>query len=228
MLKRESRSQPQVPVREAIPDDHSSDLWNPQLTDVRRRLLTSAVRCFAVSGYHGTTTRTISSGVGLSPAALYVHFPSKESLLFEIIRAGHERALEHLRDPTPCPADDPAEELRVLVGRYTAWHARHHIAARVCQYQYSALSPEHYERIKKLRHQTNDVFRQAISRLAENEVSSPIDVNRAARAMMSLSIDVVRWYRLDGRDSPEQLGQFYADLALTMVLQRPPSDTLAR
>jgi len=37
------------------------------------------------------------------------------------------------------------------------------------------------------------------------------------RCMLSMSIDLVRWYRLDGSDSPEQLGEFYADLALKMV-----------
>jgi hypothetical protein len=35
--------------------------------------------------------------------------------------------------------------------------------------------------------------------------------------MLSLSIDLVRWYRLDGADSPDQLGDFYADLALKLV-----------
>jgi hypothetical protein len=46
--------------------------------------------------------------------------------------------------------------------------------------------------------------------------------------MLSLGIDLVRWYRLDGADSPEQLGQFYAGLALKMVLGAAPgghSDT---
>ena len=38
--------------------------------------------------------------------------------------------------------------------------------------------------------------------------------------MLSLSIDLVRWYRLDGPDSPEQLGEFYADLALRMVMSK--------
>jgi hypothetical protein len=46
-------------------------------------------------------------------------------------------------------------------------------------------------------------------------------VNRVVRGMLSLSIDLVRWYRLDGNDSPEQLGDFYADLALRMVTSAP-------
>jgi hypothetical protein len=38
------------------------------------------------------------------------------------------------------------------------------------------------------------------------------------RGILSLSIDLARWYRLDGSDTPEQLGEFYAELALRMVL----------
>ena len=36
-------------------------------------------------------------------------------------------------------------------------------------------------------------------------------------AMLSLGVDLVRWYRTGGPDSPEQLGDFYAGLALGMV-----------
>ncbi len=44
-----------------------------------------------------------------------------------------------------------------------------------------------------------------------------VDVHRVVRAILSLGVDLVRWYRTDGPDSPEQLGEFYADLALGMV-----------
>ena len=53
----------------------------------------SGLRSFAEHGFHATTTRDIAGGAGMSPAALYVHFPSKAALLFEISRSGHESAL---------------------------------------------------------------------------------------------------------------------------------------
>src|SRR5262249_29770688 len=77
--------------------DRSAQLWDSQRGEVARSLLTSGVRCFASNGFHATTTRDITAAVGLSPGALYVHFPSKEHLLFEIIRAGHVRSLEILQ-----------------------------------------------------------------------------------------------------------------------------------
>lgn len=43
-------------------------------------------------------------------------------------------------------------------------------------------------------------------------------MNRLVRGILSLSVDLVRWYRLDGPDSPEQLGDFYAGLVLKMTM----------
>lgn len=218
MPRRQSRFTPEEIAADPRLEDHSAELWNSALANVERRLLTSAVRCFAANGYHATTTRDIAVGVGMSPAALYVHFPSKELVLFEIMRAGHDRALAYVKDPVIDAAGDAAGRLAAMVSRYTAFHARYHVAARVCQYELAGLTPEHYDEIIQVRHLTNEVFRDAIERGIAEGTFAPADVNRLARGMLSLSIDLVRWYRLDGPDSPEQLGDFYAGLALKMVL----------
>jgi AcrR family transcriptional regulator len=223
MPKRQSRFTPQEIAADPRLADQSPDLWDTGLSDVGRGLLTSAVRCFAANGYHATTTRDIAAGVGLSPAALYVHFPSKEVVLFEIMKAGHERALRCVQDPAAREAPGAQARLRAIISRYTAWHARHHVAARVCQFELPGLSDEHYRQIVQVRHETNDVFRDAVARGVTEGEFTAVDVNRVVRAMLSLSIDLVRWYRLDGADSPEQIGDFYAGLALKMVLSAPPS-----
>lgn len=217
MAKRQARFTVQELDADPRLQDESPDLWRAELGEVERGLLSSAVRCFAWNGYHATTTRDIATGVGLSPAALYVHFPSKELVLYEIIRSGHERALAYVRHPAVTETPGAADRLRTLVFRYTAWHARHHVAARVCQYELAGLTGEHYEEITRLRHQTNEVFRDTVARGIDDGTFAPVDVNRLVRGMLSLSIDLVRWYRLDGADSPEQLGRFYAGLALKMV-----------
>ncbi|PWV85942.1 DNA-binding transcriptional regulator, AcrR family [Prauserella marina] len=192
----------------------SRQLWDDDRGEVARNLLSSGVRCFAASGFHATTTRDITSAVGLSPGALYVHFRSKEHVLFEIIRTGHRRSLDVLGDD---PADDASEHLRSLVRRFVAWHAHHHVVARVCQYELAALSPAHYEEIRELRRRSTATFQDAVTRGVAERSFADVDVHRVVRAILSLGVDLVRWYRSDGPDSPEQLGEFYADLALGMV-----------
>jgi len=198
----------------ALPDN-SARLWDGYRGEVARSLLTSGVRCFASSGYHATTTRDITAAVGLSPGALYVHFPSKEHLLFEIIRTGHEKSLADLAEAES--GGTAPGHLRSLVARSAGWHARHHVAARVCQYELAALAPDHHAEVLELRRQYTLVFRQAVIRGIDEGAFPPVDVHRVVRAILSLGIDLVRWYRSDGPDSPEQLGEFYADLALGMV-----------
>ena len=51
----------------------------------RDQILDAAMQCFASSGFRGTTTREIASRVGLTEAALYRHFESKEALYAAII-----------------------------------------------------------------------------------------------------------------------------------------------
>ncbi|MEW1779507.1 TetR/AcrR family transcriptional regulator [Streptomyces sp. NPDC086777] len=195
-------------------DDDSAKLWEYGFSEVAQKMLTSAVRCFAAKGFHATTTRDITSGAKLSPAALYVHFDSKEDVLYTISRVGHKSALAVTQGPED---DDPAQHLRSTFARYVAWHARYHVTGRVNQYEMAALSSEHYAEILTVRHETNDVFRKIVLRGAAEGSFVPVDVNRVVRAMNSLAIDLVRWYRLEGSDSPEQLGAFYAEVALGMV-----------
>jgi AcrR family transcriptional regulator len=226
MARRQARFTAQNLAGDPRLQDASPDLWDESLGEVPRGLLTWAVRCFAANGYHATTTRDICECMGLSPAALYVHFPSKELVLFEIIRAGHQRVLTYIKDPATQATEDSADRLRTMVSRYTAWHARYHVAARVCQLELAGLSAEHYDEVLELRHETNEYFRAVVARGMADGTFVPVDVKRVTRAMLSLSIDLARWYRLEGSDSPDQLGEFYADLALKMVAHdgqpRPP------
>jgi AcrR family transcriptional regulator len=151
----------------------------------------------------------------MSPAALYVHYPSKERLLFEISLYGHRAALEILSEADA--GDSPADRLRGMVSAFTAWHAEHHTIARVVQYELAALSPEHLAEVATIR--------RAISAKVENVLGDGVsdgtfavdDLHGTTLAVLSLSIDVARWYDPVRRAAPRELGQLYADLALRMV-----------
>lgn len=206
------------------PDEPSRKLWDENLPEVAKALLGSAALRFADKGFHGTTTRDITTQLGLTPGALYVHFPTKEDVLFEIVRSCHQRALEKLGE-TLDPGDDPETSLRRLVAAFVEWHAENHKAARVCQYELAPLSPEHYAVVLGQRSRFNAVFRNA-TRPMVGEDAPEADVNRLARSILSLGVDLVRWYQPGGADTPASLGAFYADLAVQMtvaVRRRQPS-----
>ncbi len=53
----------------------------------KREILDSALKCFAEEGYHATTNRKIACRAGITEGLIYHYFPSKKSLLQEIIRS---------------------------------------------------------------------------------------------------------------------------------------------
>src|SRR5690348_4933189 len=80
----------------------------------RSRLLDAALRSFAARGFHGTGTRDIAEAAGMSPAAVYVHYRTKEELLFELSLAGHRHVLE-LITTAAGRRNEPDEQLREVV-----------------------------------------------------------------------------------------------------------------
>lgn len=184
--------------------------------DSRTRLATAAVDAFAARGFHGTTTRDISTTAGMSPAALYVHHRSKEELLFELARVGHLRVLEMVRSSV-APLADPVEQLGQLVEDFVRDHAQEHTGARVINYELAALSPEHLAEIRTIRHEIDVVVRDVLDRgVAAGAFTTP-DARMTALAILSLGIDVARWYRDEGRWTPGEVAAHYRLLVLRMV-----------
>jgi AcrR family transcriptional regulator len=191
-------------------------LWSDVHPEAARRLVVAAVESFATVGFHATTTRDIATGAGMSPAALYVHFPSKVALLFEISRTGHERTLAMVLDVTN-GTGDPVTKMRTLVENFVAWHAREHTTARVVQYELTALPEREYLIIAGLRRRIEHAVRALVAAGVDAGVFVVPDEKTAARAVLSLGIDVARWYSERTRKTPRALGREYATLALGML-----------
>ncbi|WP_419993672.1 TetR/AcrR family transcriptional regulator [Streptomyces boninensis] len=190
--------------------------WSDVEPDAARRLLEGAVEAFAERGYHATTTRDIAGRAGMSPAALYIHYKTKEELLYRISRYGHERA--HAILAKAAAADgSPAERLRLAVHTFARWHAEHHTTARVVQYEISSLGPEHYEEVLDLRRGIDRLLRGIIEDGVAAGDFSVDDVPGTALAVLSLCVDVARWFNVNGPRTPDEVGALYADLVRRMV-----------
>ncbi|MBB6628769.1 TetR family transcriptional regulator [Nocardioides sp. KIGAM211] len=188
----------------------------PAADDARSRLLAAAVAAFAAKGFHGTTTRDIAAAAGMSPAALYVHHRSKEELLHLISRAGHDATLA-LSEAAVASSDDPVEQLGRLVEDFVRHHAISHTSARVVNYELAALSEEHLAEIMALRHRIDEVVRALMERGVASGAFTTPDPLMSAAAVLSLGIDVARWYDDAGGWSPDAVAAHYRELALRMV-----------
>lgn len=184
------------------------------------RLLAAAVEAFGQRGYHATTTREIAERAGMSPAGMYIHYQSKQEILYQVSRLGHAAVLEVVEDSLAGDAP-PEEQVRRFVQAFTAWHAWNHRSARVQQYELHALAREHFDEIRAMRSRFGHMLKQELRRGVQSGTFTVADLDTTALAILSLGIDVARWYRPGIDPEPDALGRQYADLVLMMLGSQP-------
>ncbi|MFJ8546777.1 TetR family transcriptional regulator [Streptomyces sp. NPDC093586] len=201
--------------------------WEEVTPDAARRLLVAAVEAFAERGYHATTTRDIAGRAGMSPAALYIHYKTKEELLHRISRIGHDRALGILRAAAEGEGS-ATERLADAVSSFVRWHAGRRTTARVVQYELDALGPDARAEIVALRRQVDAEVRGIIEEGVASGEFEVADVQGTTLAVLSLCIDVARWFNVNGPRTPDEVGALYADLVLRMVRAKEPGAAQGR
>ena len=192
-----------------------------------RRILLAAATAFAERGFHATTTRDIAALAGLSPAALYVYFRSKEEVLYQIATSALDFTVKVAAAEASGPGS-PAERLAGLVRVLTIWHTYNSQVAHVVLYQLGALSPEHLADITAKQRTVSRTFRQVITDGVESADFDVADPGAAAIAVLSLCLDVARWYQPGYRLTPQQLGDINATAALRIVGGVPSGSSVGR
>jgi AcrR family transcriptional regulator len=200
---------------------------NPRADATRARLLDAATAAFSEKGFHGTTTRDIASGAGISPAALYVHHKSKEELLYLIARVGHDRVLE-LVQRAIASSSDPVDALSRVIHDFVVSHASGHTGARVINYELAALTPEHFAEIREIRRRIEAELRDVVERGVAARVFDTPDPHIATIALLSLGVDIARWYKDGGRWTPQEIADRYAEIALRIVGAQSPRSSRKR
>ena len=137
----------------AGPEDPSESEGRSAPPDTRDLILRRARELFSMQGYRGTSVRQLTSGLNLTPAALYYHFTGKEDVLAGVL-APMERDGEAIivrmakLEPTP-------EALREVLDDYFDLLARDIVVFRLVaddvDVQKSAVG-------QRLRAQARDLF----------------------------------------------------------------------
>lgn len=78
--------------------------------DKRRRIEAAALALFTTQGFHGTNNREIAKRAGVSTAAIYTHYPSKEALFIGLVEQHRalvakwlRKTIAGLKDPLAIP-----------------------------------------------------------------------------------------------------------------------------
>ncbi len=175
----------------------------------------AAVDLFARRGYEAVTTRQIAAAVGVQAAALYRYFPTKEDLLFALMRR-HMEALIASWD-TVRPADaDPVARLSAFVDNHIRFHVERRHSTHVSNMELRSLSKDRLSQILRLRTAYEKELRAILRDGAEGGRLAVDDVGLTAMAIIQMITGVIVWFRPDERLSVEEVARTY--LAMTLRL----------
>lgn len=183
----------------------------------RRRILEAALRLFATEGFHGASIRDIAKLGELQGSAVYAHFPSKEHVLAELARGGHEVHFNALQAALLETGTDPVEQLAAFARANAELHATYPHIGVVVNAEMHALSDELAAPALAIRKQSTALLLQILERGARLGRFSLVGLDVTAAALGAMAMRIPYWYAPDGPLDVGELAAQQAALALRMV-----------
>jgi AcrR family transcriptional regulator len=190
----------------------------------RREVIAAAARLFAQKGYEATSIGDIAEEVGLLKGSLYYYAPSKEDLLYAIIR--------EVEDEGPRLAarySDPRADAVTLLHDLIADAVRFMVANReqnvISMRDFRALSKERQDELQPDRMAMWAHMRGLIQRgRKEGVIRDEVDATVAATAILGALNYLPVWYQSGKPPSADRMAEGYAALFVEGLRASPEAD----
>ncbi|MDG4854714.1 MULTISPECIES: TetR/AcrR family transcriptional regulator [unclassified Mesorhizobium] len=176
----------------------------------------AAVGLIARLGYEAMSMRQLATEVGVQAAALYRYFPTKEDLLFTLMREHMEGLLKAWDDARPA-AVDPAARLAAYVENHIAFHIERRRATHVSNMELRSLSHERLTQILKMRTAYEKELRAILRDGADAGIFEIDDVGLTAMALIQMMTGVIVWFRPGERLSISEVTTTYLSMTRRLV-----------
>lgn len=182
---------------------------------VETELLERAAELMAERGFNGTTLQDVADTVGLTRAALYHYFDSKEALLttlVEGISAARAAELKKIR----CDASLTARQrlfgiTRMMVINVATQAARFRLLLQSESGLPTELAAKHARARREILRQIVELFEEGIA----SGAFRPVDPHVAAFALLGMCNWTAWWYKPDQNGAPETIADAIGAIALT-------------
>jgi AcrR family transcriptional regulator len=170
-----------------------------------------AAELFASRGYDATSIGDIADEVGLLKGSLYYYAPSKEELLYSIIKevedAGVQMVLEHSTSD-----DDPLTRLRAFITQSARFVATNRAKTIVAMRDFRSLDPDHQAELSPARHASWRFIRGLIIEARQSDLIAPeVDPTVATMAILGAINQLPTWYEIGRPPSLSRVAEGFAN-----------------
>ncbi|MGE8691682.1 MAG: TetR/AcrR family transcriptional regulator [Achromobacter sp.] len=183
----------------------------PTLAAPRERILAEAAKLFARSGYDGSSVSDLAAAIGVSKAAIYHYFTTKQDIYDAIILAVLNGLTQSVGQDV-ARAEGAAARLRAFMVGHARYFEQHHAEFVTMLIGYSGMALPEREDAARLRDGYEKRLRDLIAQGVAEGAFRPLDVPATGRAVLSMLNWMVRWYKPGQGDSAETIAAGYFDL----------------
>ena len=187
------------------------------------RIRASAVRLFYEQGFQATTVRQIVAACELTPGSLYNHFPSKDDILYVIIKDSHDRIDSVISASIAAAKPDPQSQLMATLHAFVLYHTQFPMEARITNRDYGALPAIRREEIVKRRRHTRGLIEDLVSSGVDEhvfqlpEVGGRTNPRLVTMALMGMVMMVAEWFRPDRAWTADALSDLLSKLTVAAI-----------
>lgn len=191
------------------------------------RVLGAALKLFAERGYAGASVRDVAAAAGVKAATIYAHYPSKEHILAELCRIGHEEQYRSVRTAVLASSGDPRDQIVAYVRAHVGFHTTYPMLAVVSNSELHVLGEELGAATFVLRRQSEELIQDIIQRGMQAGVFRVKDAWLAVAAIGGMGLRVAYWFAPDYNLTADQVADGYAEFALRLLGADAPAGNSA-
>lgn len=192
-------------------------LPGPKPTGGSGRVLEAALKLFAERGYAATSVRDVAAAAGVKAASIYAHFPSKEHILAELGRIGHEEQYRAVRTAVLASGGDPRAQIVAYVRAHVGFHTTYPMLAVVANAELHVLGEELGAVTFTLRRQSVALLEDIVGRGVDGGLFHVTSTWLAIAAIGGMGMRVAYWFSPAYGLSAAQVADGYAEFALRLL-----------
>lgn len=174
----------------------------------RETILAHSSRLFAETGYERTSLNDVARSVGLSKAAVYHYFPTKQAI-YEAIVANLLRRLHDHVAAAVAQADGHGARLRAFMLAHAAYFEAHHTEFVTLLHGVSGIGTAQTDPQRAVRDGYESLLRRLLTEGVADGAFVTRDVNVTALAILSMLNWMSRWFDPKGARRATDFAQDY-------------------
>ena len=176
----------------------------------------AAKRLIARIGYEAMSMRLLAEAVGVQAATFYRYYPTKQELLFSLMRDHMVRLLDAWETESR-KAHTPLERLSAFIRFHIHYHVERRDDVHIGNMELRSLNPENRAIIVALRARYENGLREILDDGLDAHRFVIDDIALMTRAIIAMTTGVNVWFRADDRLSVAEVAEKYVQMGLRLV-----------